>query len=176
VICPICDKRTKVIESRPVDAGAGVRRRRRCETCGHRFTTFERCAQAIAVVRKRDGSRQAFEATKVRAGLERAAHKRPEAEQVIEQITARVDEEARGAGEISTRRIGELCLAGLREADRIAYLRFATVHKQLADIEAISAELSDLAIAGNFDPEGLPAAGSDSPDLVIEPARREVHA
>jgi transcriptional repressor NrdR len=139
-------------------------------------TTFERVAGAPAIVRKRDGRRQPFDAEKVRAGLARAAHKRPAAEAAIETTAAMVAEEARGLEEISTRRIGELCLAGLREADRIAYLRFASVHKQLADLEAVSAELSELAIAEEFAPEGIGTEGSDQPDLVIEHARREVHA
>jgi transcriptional repressor NrdR len=165
-----------VIESRPVDGGAAVRRRRECEACEHRFTSFERYAEAVAVVRKRDGRRQAYDPEKLRAGLARAAHKQSEAERVIEAIVARVGEEARGSEEIASRRIGELCLEGLRDADRIAYLRFASVHKQLGDLEAISAELSELAISADFPPESPPADGSDSPDSVFEPARREVHA
>lgn len=156
--------------------GAGVRRRRECEGCGHRFTTFERYAEAFAVVRKRDGSRQPFSPAKLRAGLRRAAHKRPDAELAIEAIAAAAEEEAKAAEEISTRRIGEICLGGLLENDRIAYLRFASVHKQLADLEAISAELSDLAIADDFSAELLQTEGPDSPDLVSENARREVHA
>ena len=133
----------------------------------------------LAIVRKRLGGRQPFEAAKLRAGLRRAAHKRPNAEAVIETIVATVEEEARAADELTTRRIGELCLDGLRGADRIAYLRFASVHKQLADLDAITAELSDLAITEDFSadlPELLEAEGSDSPDLVIQNARREVHA
>ena len=162
-----------------MDAGAGVRRRRQCEACGHRFTTFERHVRELAIVRKRQGGREPFDGAKLRAGLRRAAHKRPAAEQAIEEIVAAVEEEARSADELTTRRIGELCLSGLREADRIAYLRFASVHKQLADLEAISAELSELAISEDFSadlPQLLAAEGSDSPDLVIQNARREVHA
>lgn len=130
----------------------------------------------LAIVRKRQGGRQPFETAKLRAGLRRAAHKRPNAEAVIESIVAAVEEEARTAAELTTRRIGELCLDGLREADRIAYLRFASVHKQLADLDAITAELSDLAISEEFSAELLEAEGPDSPDLVIQNARREVHA
>jgi transcriptional repressor NrdR len=176
VICPLCDKRSKVIESRPVDDGASVRRRRECSSCGYRFTSFERYADAPALVRKRDQSVQAFDPDKLRAGLARAAHKRPDAEAAIEAIAGRAEAEARGAGEISSRRLGELCLEGLLESDRIAYLRFATVHKQLADLDALSAELSDLAIPADFDPEVLSTEGPDSQDLSIQPSRREVHA
>ena len=133
-----------MVESRPAEDGGAVRRRRECGGCGHRFTTFERVAPSIAIVRKRDGRRQEFEATKVRAGLQRAAHKQPAAEAAVDRIAATVELEAATGGELPTRRIGELCLAGLREADTVAYLRFATVHKQLDDTEAIRAELHTL--------------------------------
>jgi len=98
----------------------------------------------LAIVRKRDGRREEFDAAKLRAGLERSAHKLPAAEAAVDSIAEVVELEAATGGELSTRRIGELCLAGLREADRIAYVRFASVHKQLADTEALKAELSAL--------------------------------
>lgn len=173
MICPLCNERSRVLESRPADGGASVRRRRECEACGHRFTSFEHYAETAVVVRKRDGRRQAFDLDKVRAGLERAAHKRDAAEAAIASITEAVATEARRSGEISSRRIGELCLDGLRDTDRIAYLRFASVHKQLADLEAISAELSELAFAEEIEAEILRTGGSDSQDLSIQPARRE---
>jgi transcriptional repressor NrdR len=169
LICPLCDNRSRVVESRPAEDGAAVRRRRECGGCGHRFTTFERIAPSIAIVRKRDGRRQEFEATKVRAGLERAAHKQPAAEAAVEAIAATVELEAATGGELSTRRIGELCLAGLREADTVAYLRFATVHKQLDDTEAIRAELHALdleaaeqALVDLVHGEGWPAGGAEA--------------
>jgi len=173
VICPLCNERSKVLESRPAEAGASVRRRRECASCGHRFTSFERYAEAEVIVRKRDGRRQPFDLDKVRAGLERAAHKRGAAEAAIAAISAGVAAEAGRRSEISSRRIGELCLSGLRDTDRIAYLRFASVHKQLADLEAISAELSELAIAEEFEPKIMRNGGPDSQDLLTQPARRE---
>lgn len=122
--------------------------------CDHRFTTFERYGDALALVRKRDGSRQAFDPAKLRAGLGRAAHKRSRAEAAVEAIVETVQlEGAAAGGTLSTRRIGELCLTGLREADTVAYLRFATVHKQLADTEAIRAELRALDIAAAVEAE-----------------------
>lgn len=145
--CPLCYKRSRVLESRPAEGGAAVRRRRECASCGHRFTSFERLAPSPAIVCKRDGRREELDAAKLRAGLERAAHKLPEAERAVERIVAAVELEAAGSDELSTRRIGEICLAGLREADQVAYLRFATVHKQLADTEAIRIELSALDLA-----------------------------
>lgn len=132
------------MESRQAADGRAVRRRRECVSCAHRFTTFERLEPSLAIVRKRDGRRQEFDGAKVRAGLERAAHKLPAAEAAIGRIAEIVELEAATGGELSSRRIGELCLEGLRDADRVAYLRFATVHKQLADTEAIRAELSAL--------------------------------
>lgn len=175
MICPLCHERSKVIESRPIESGAGTRRRRECELCGHRFTTFERYADAAASVRKRDGSHQPFDAAKLRAGLERSAHKRPKAEATLDAIVAEVAEDARGSEEISTRRIGQICLERLREVDRVAYLRFASVHKQLADLEALSAELDDLAISEEFASPKIPEQASDSPQLNETPARREIH-
>lgn len=144
MICPLCDNRSRVVESRPAEDGAAVRRRRECGSCGHRFTSFERVAPSIAIVRKRDGRRQEFDPAKVRAGLQRAAHKLPAAEAALEAISHTIELEAAAGGELSTERIGELCLGGLREADTVAYLRFATVHKQLTDAEEIRAELREL--------------------------------
>lgn len=187
------------MESRPAENGGAVRRRRECEWCGHRFTTFERLAPTAAVVRKRDGSRQEFEPAKVRAGLERAAHKRPAAESALEGIATTVGLEAQSGRELTTRRIGELCLAGLRDVDTVAYLRFATVHKQLADTEAIRAELLALessepelaelfrgdgfsiapaepANDENFDPEATRTESGDAQDLETNEPGRKIHA
>lgn len=101
------------------------------------------------MVLKRDGSRQPFDSAKLRDGLERAAHKLPAAERAVGQIAERVAAEAGEGGRISSSRIGEICMAGLREADEVAYLRFATVHKQIADADSIRAELMAL----DLDPE-----------------------
>ncbi len=170
--CPLCEAKSRVVESRPTDAGAGVRRRRECESCEHRFTTFERREDAVPTVCKRDGRRQIFDPAKVRAGLERAAHKRQRAAAATEAIAAGVIAEATRQREISSRRIGELCLDGLRDADRIAYLRYASVHKQLADLDAIRAELSE------FDLEVVAATPVVEPrrDELTEPAKSAVFA
>lgn len=175
MICPVCDNRSRVLESRPVDTGASVRRRRECEVCGQRFTTFERYADSIAIVRKRDGRRQAYMPEKLRGGLARAAHKQPDAEAAIESIVAAVEAEARSAEEITTMRIGEICLAGLLEANRISYLRFASVHKELADLDAISAELSDLATSADSGPSSVPTERADSSQSITPQTGRPVH-
>ena len=174
------------MESRQAADGAAVRRRRECVSCAHRFTTFERLEPSLAIVRKRDGRRQEFDGDKVRAGLERAAHKLPAAEAAVGRSAGIVELEAATGGELSSRRIGELCLDGLRDADRVAYLRFATVHKQLADTEAIRAELSALDLHAwetdanhdNFDQRNDKDAEDEpghAPDL-SENANGRIHA
>ena len=150
----------------------------------------------LAIVRKRDGRREEFDAAKLRAGLERSAHKLPAAEAAVDAIAEVVELEAATGGELSTRRIGELCLEGLRDADRVAYVRFASVHKQLADTEALRAELSalDLELDGwspeigsaessanhdNFEdrgPEDRKDEDGHAPDLNEKETGRKIHA
>jgi transcriptional repressor NrdR len=115
-----------VLESRRADDGAATRRRRVCQRCGHRFTTFERREAGPRFVHKRDGTRQPFDRTKLRAALLRAAHKRPvspaQVETIVDEIEADVDA---AGGEVSAERVTELCLTGLRAIDAGAYLQFA---------------------------------------------------
>ena len=126
VICPDCQAPTHVLESRPADGGAAVRRRRECTACGRRFTTFERRDPEPLYVRKRDGARQRFDRDKLRASLLRAAHKRPVSADDVEAIVRRVQAAAESAGgELAAERIGELCMRELRELDPGAYLQFA---------------------------------------------------
>jgi transcriptional repressor NrdR len=130
--------------SRRAEEGAAVRRRRRCAGCGYRFTTFERHEQGPLFVRKRGGERQPFDRAKLRAGLSRAAHKRPVAGAEIDAIVARIGAAAeRAGGELPAARIGEMCLEGLRRLDRVAYLQFAAVYRQL-DVDEVRAELARL--------------------------------
>jgi transcriptional repressor NrdR len=123
--CPSCHNSTRVLESRAAEGGAATRRRRACPACGHRFTTYERRDREPSFVRKRDGSRQPFERTKLRAALLRSTHKRQvgaaEVEALVERVEAAIED---GGGELEAARIGELCLAGLRELDDGAYLQF----------------------------------------------------
>lgn len=138
----------------------------------------------MAIVVKRDGRREEFDATKLRAGLERAAHKLPAAEAAVPAIAELVELEAATGGTLPTRRIGELCLEGLLRADRVAYLRFASVHKQL-DTEAIRAELAELgpegagaeaANGGNFIDETDQAEAGHAPDSEEEQSTGRIHA
>jgi transcriptional repressor NrdR len=142
VLCPHCEEPTKVLESRSAAAGTTVRRRRHCPSCGHRFTTYERYEPSL-FVRKRGGRRQEFDRAKLRGGMVRAAHKRPIAESEIDAIVDRIAAEAEAeGGELPSQRVGEICLDGLRHVDRIAYLQFAAVYKELSDIDEVQAELA----------------------------------
>jgi transcriptional repressor NrdR len=126
VVCPTCQAPTRVLESRRAEDGASVRRRRECGVCGRRFTTFERRESPPLYVAKRNGERQRFDRTKLRAALIRAAHKRPVSAADLERLVDRIASvAAESGGELRAERIGDLCLAGLRELDVGAYLQFA---------------------------------------------------
>ena len=118
MICPVCQRPTRVLESRPADGGEVTRRRRECPSCGHRFTTFERRDAPALRVRKRDGERQRFDRNKLRAALLRSTHKR-------QSLVGRIEFAIEAAGgELPAERIGELALEGLGELDHGAYLQF----------------------------------------------------
>ncbi len=123
--CTRCEGPTRVLESRRAEAGAALRRRRECSACGHRFTTFERHAAEPLYVGKRDGERQRFDRTKLRAALLRSTHKRQVSAADVEALVHRVELAiATAAGELPASRIGELCVEGLRDLDYGAYLQF----------------------------------------------------
>lgn len=124
--CPRCGSSSHVLETRSAEAGAAVRRRRQCSSCGERFTTFERIAVDRLYVRKRDDRRQPFDSEKLRGALSRAAHKRDVSTAEIQGIVAAVEGEATASGGvIDAARIGEICLDRLGQLDRGAYLQFA---------------------------------------------------
>ncbi|HEY6654344.1 MAG TPA: ATP cone domain-containing protein [Solirubrobacterales bacterium] len=123
--CPRCDSPTKTLETRRVPDGA-VRRRRECTSCDHRFTTYERAVPEVLEVIKRDGSRQPFDREKLLGSLNRSTHKRKLDPRKLSLLVDRVEREARDSGgELRATRITELCLEGLQELDRGAYLQFA---------------------------------------------------
>jgi transcriptional repressor NrdR len=129
--CPSCERSTRVLESRHAEAGTAIRRRRECPTCGRRFTTYERREPDPLYVIKRDGERQRFDHTKLRAALLRAAHKRPVEPAAIESVVGRIEAElTRAGGELAAQAIGELCLAELRALDTGAYLQVAGTLEQ----------------------------------------------
>jgi transcriptional repressor NrdR len=144
--CPFCGASdTRVVDSRLTDPGDAVRRRRRCGDCEQRFTTYERHDPGPLYIRKRDGSRQPFERAKLLAGLERAAIKRPVEREELEALVDRIVAELRTEGSgPPAERVGELALRGLKELDRVAYVRFASVYRKFEDIEEFEAELERL--------------------------------
>lgn len=141
--CPFCTTEdTRVIDSRPVDEGRAIRRRRECGACGQRFTTFERAAVVTMVV-KRDGRREAFDPAKVRRGVERALADRPVSGEAVDALVDRVENTAR-AGDTTTDDLGREVLAGLRDLDEVAYLRFASVYKEFQGADDFEREVAAL--------------------------------
>jgi transcriptional repressor NrdR len=145
--CPRCNETgTRVIDSRDLEAGSTIRRRRECETCAYRFTTYERPEGARLTVLKRDGSRQEFDRNKLQAGLLKALEKRPvtleRVEQAVDDIEGTV--RARGEAEISSKEIGRLATEALRDIDQLAYIRFASVYHSYEDIDTLKREVDRL--------------------------------
>lgn len=143
--CPLCAAdETRVVDSRPSDAGSAIRRRRECQSCTHRFTTYERVAPAL-VVRKRDGSTEPFDARKIRRGLEAALADRPLPVGTIDGIVAEAEAMQRSnLAEVTADEIGRLVLERLRSVDEVAYLRFASVYKEFQAAEDFEREVAAL--------------------------------
>lgn len=129
--CPSCDNAdTRVVDSR--EAVDSIRRRRECQACAYRFTTFERVEFRLPDVVKKDGRRQHFNRDKLLAGLRLASRKRPVSEEQLDAAVARVERElAKRSGEVTTQEVGDLALAELRQLDDVAYLRFASVYHEI---------------------------------------------
>jgi transcriptional repressor NrdR len=145
--CPYCDHDgTKVLDSRPVNENKSIRRRRECERCARRFTTFETVEEAPLMVVKKDGSREEFSREKLLRGLVRACEKRPVSVERLEQIVDEVERELRqtASTEIESGQIGELMMGQLYKVDEVAYVRFASVYRQFKDIDMFMKELSTL--------------------------------
>jgi len=145
--CPYCDHDgTKVLDSRPVNENKSIRRRRECERCARRFTTFETVEEAPLMVVKKDGSREEFSREKLLRGLVRACEKRPVSVERLEQIVDEVERELRQTAntEIESGHIGELMMGQLYKVDEVAYVRFASVYRQFKDIDMFMKELSTL--------------------------------
>lgn len=143
--CPLCDADdTRVVDSRPSEGGSAIRRRRECMRCGHRFTTYERASVAL-MVRKRDGRTEPYDGRKVVRGLEITLADRPVSQADVAAIVSSVEEAARRAGsEISADEIGRRVLDGLRDLDEVAYLRFASVHKEFQGARDFHREMETL--------------------------------
>ena len=143
VRCPYCQTaEDKVVDSRPADEGAAIRRRRECLACGRRFTTYERLEELPLMVVKRAGMKEPFERAKVEAGIQHAVTHRPVAERAVAAIAAEIEEELRAEGaEVSSARVGLAVLERLRVLDPVSYLRFASVYKGFEDVTDFEREV-----------------------------------
>jgi transcriptional repressor NrdR len=149
--CPFCGfADTKVIDSRLGREGNNIRRRRECIDCERRFTTYERVEETLPLVIKKDGRREAFDRTKIIAGMQRACEKRPVSIGTIEKFVDRLEMSLQESGEkeLEASRIGEAVMKALHEIDEVAYVRFASVYRQFKDINEFMAELKDILAKG----------------------------
>lgn len=145
--CPYCaNPESKVVDSRPSDEGASIRRRRECLVCHKRFTTYETMESLPLVVIKKDGSRQTFDKSKLLNGMLRACEKRPVPFDTLEGIANEIEQTLQAAldREIPSAHIGELVMERLRNVDEVAYVRFASVYRQFKDISTFMDELNKL--------------------------------
>ena len=149
MFCPFCShKETKVIDSRLVGEGNQVRRRRECQECGERYTTFESAELVLPRVIKSNGARQPFDDDKLRNGLLRALEKSPVALEQIETTLDRIKHSLRATGEreVRTRDVGELVMDELRDLDDVAYVRFASVYRSFQDVNEFQKEIEAMDI------------------------------
>ena len=145
--CPFCgDDNTRVIDSRPADDNEAIRRRRQCDECGKRFTTYEKVETIPLIVIKKDKNRETYDRSKIESGVVRSCHKRPVS---VDQIEACVDEIENkifnlGVREIESEKIGEIVMDQIRDLDQVAYVRFASVYSQFKDADTFMSELKKL--------------------------------
>ena len=145
--CPYCGyAESKVIDSRPAEEGASIRRRRECLRCGRRFTTYEKIETSPVMVIKKDMRREPFTPEKIKKGLMHACQKRPVSVKDIDSIVEKVEKTVHSSGEdeYSSRRIGELVMEELKKQDEVAYVRFASVYRQFTDVGSFMEELNKL--------------------------------
>ena len=145
--CPYCGYReSKVVDSRPADEGASIRRRRECLSCEKRFTTYEKVEVQQLLVIKKDNSRELFDAQKVRSGIIKACEKRPVPIDEIEKLVNHVETSVcrKMEQEVTSEEIGQLIMEGLKDLDEVAYIRFASVYRQFKDVQSFMQELQQL--------------------------------
>ena len=145
--CPYCAHlESKVVDSRPAEEGASIRRRRECLSCHKRFTTYETVESLPLMVVKKDGSRQSFDRSKVLGGLIRACEKRPVSYGTLEDMVNEIEQvlQSELEREVSSAEIGELVMERLKRLDEVAYVRFASVYRQFKDINTFMRELNKL--------------------------------
>lgn len=147
--CPkCCSENLKVNEKRDLPADAAIRRRRECNDCGNRFTTYERIESAAINVIKKDGSMELYSRDKIASGIHKALKKRPIDPGKVEDIIDEMDHEIRekSDGEIKSTEIGDIVMRKLKEIDHVAYLRFASVYKAFADVDSFTKEVEKLKV------------------------------
>lgn len=145
--CPFCGHdEDKVIDSRPAEDGAAIRRRRECISCGRRFTTYEKIENLPLLVIKKDGTRQPYDRDKLISGLLKSCEKRPVSTAQIEKLADSVELQIQNSlrREISSQEIGEMVMVHLKQIDEVAYVRFASVYRQFKDVNSFLQELNDM--------------------------------
>ena len=154
--CPYCDNPdTKVIDSRPTEEGHAIRRRRGCDKCNRRFTTYEKVEETILMVVKKDGRREAFDRSKMINGMIKACEKRPVSMAQMEDIVNDIEKTISNSmqKEVESYDIGERIMNRLKEVDEVAYVRFASVYRQFTDVNTFIKEIEKLIepVKGNAD-------------------------
>lgn len=147
MICPFCASEfTRVVDKREGESGKATRRRRECQKCARRFTTFERAESLDLLVVKKDGKREAFDRLKLRGGIIKACEKRPVSAEDIEKSIDEIEGELRktGVAEITSKKIGDLVIKKIKKLDEVAYIRFASVYRQFTDLGDFEKELAKL--------------------------------
>ena len=145
--CPFCDNPdTKVIDSRPTEEGHAIRRRRGCDKCNRRFTTYEKLEETILMVVKKDGRREAFDRSKILNGIIQACEKRPVSMAQMEAIADEIEKTISNSmeKEVESYDIGELIMSQLKDVDEVAYVRFASVYRQFTDVNTFVKEIEKL--------------------------------
>ena len=145
--CPFCDNPdTKVIDSRPTEEGHAIRRRRGCDRCSKRFTTYEKVEETILMVVKKDGKREAFDRNKLLRGITRACEKRPVSLAIMEGMVDEIERKLNNMmeKEVASDYIGELVMDELKKVDEVSYVRFASVYRQFTDVNTFIKEIEKL--------------------------------
>jgi len=158
--CAYCGfTQSRVVDSRQSEDGTSIRRRRECENCGRRFTTYERIDLVPLMVIKKDQTREAFDVNKLRSGIVKACEKRPVPLSKVDDLVREIEQKLNKQpdSEITSKMIGELVMDGLKKLDEVAYVRFASVYRQFRDIQSFRDELNKL--LADFEPG---TAGGDS--------------
>lgn len=145
--CPFCsDDNTRVIDSRPADDNSAIRRRRQCDECGKRFTTYEKVESIPLIVIKKDKIREPYDRSKIEAGVLRSCHKRPVSVEQIETCIDNIENKVFNmeVKEIESKKIGEIVMDEIKELDQVAYVRFASVYREFKDVNTFMSELKKL--------------------------------